>query len=259
VASYAQTLEAVRQEAVLSRQRAIAALREAMGLSMDCRLELVDERLPLPEPAVCREEVLAWAVANHPELEQAALAAELAELEVKAQAAQCRLTARTFAADSDQHTQRPPRELPLGTHEPPPTGPEMPISLTGFKCNRVERARALSARAAEAVEKTRLRMSRKAEDVYRQWREAREKLELQKQAGDQADQLFESLAKDFTDPVLSTKVRIIDLVNAKVEATQLRGSANSGHFDFIISLLAMEEVTGGAFCSGLAGASGSGP
>jgi hypothetical protein len=238
-----------REEAVEGQDRALSALREAMGVCADFPLVLADTNLPELKPAVEREQIVASALARRGEVAQAALAAEVTCLEIEAQQANCfKLKAETFAAGSDIHVD----VLPAGVHDevykPGAIGPEMPTLLAGHKSDRVEQARTYSARADAVADKTRGLIVLEAEQAYLRWLEANRKTPPAREAAAAAEKLSKGLREKF-DPRVP-KVTPDELINAGVLASQLRLQANQAAFHELLGLAALERVTGGGFCAG---------
>src|SRR6185437_11754976 len=99
---YVRRAKARRTEADRGVQLSLAALREAMNLAPLVCLRIADESIPQPKVKVCREEILAAAVARRGEAIEAALATEAVVLEADAQGRSRRQGARrTFAAGAD--------------------------------------------------------------------------------------------------------------------------------------------------------------
>jgi outer membrane protein TolC len=245
---YILVAQSRREEALQGRERALSALREAMGVGPDFPLVLADNRLPELKPAVEREQIVAAAISRRGEIAQAALAAEVTCLEVDAQQSSCRLKAETFAAGSDIHVD----VLPAGVHEdlykPGALAPEMPTLLAGHKGDRVEQARAYTARAEAVAQKTRGLIALEAEQAYFRWLEANRKGAPAREAAAGAEKLSKGLRDKF-DPRVA-RVTPDELINTGVLASQLRLQANEAAFHELLALAALERVTGGGFCAG---------
>jgi outer membrane protein TolC len=248
ISVYLLVAQSRREEALQGRERALSALREAMGVGPEFPLILADTALPELKPAVEREQIVAAAIARRGEIAQASLAAEVACLEIEAQQSSYRLKAETFAAGSDIHVDL----LPVGVHDdvykPGAVGPEMPTLLAGHKGDRVEQARAYSARAGSVAEKTRGLIVLEAEQAYLRWLEANRRISPARQAADAAEKLSKGLRDKF-DPRVA-RVTPDELINAGVLASQLRLQANEAAFHELLALAALERVTGGGFCAG---------
>jgi outer membrane protein TolC len=245
---YLLVAKARREEAVEGQERALSALREAMGVCRDFPLVLADTTLPELKPAVEREQIVALALARRGEVAQAALAAEVTCLEIAAQQTSFRLKAGTFAAGSDIHVDVLPAGVYEDVYKPGAVGPEMPTLLAGHKRDRVEQARAYNAEAEAVADKTRGLIVLEAEQAYLRWLEASRKSPPAREAATAADQLYKSLRDKF-DPRVP-KVTPDELINAGVLSSQLRLQGNQAAFHELIALVALERVTGGGFCAG---------
>jgi outer membrane protein TolC len=254
---YLLVAKARREEAVEGRERALSALREAIGVGPDFPLQLADSTLPDLKPVVDREQIVAAAVARRGEIAQAALAAEVSCLEIDAQQATFRLKAETFAAGSDIHVDLLPHGVHEDVYKPGAVGPEMPTLLAGRKGDRVEQARSYRDRADAVAEKTRGLIVLEAEQAYLRWLEANRKSPAAREAAAAAEKLSKGLRDKF-DPRVP-KVTPDELINAGVLATQLRLQANQIAFQEVIGLAALERVTAGGFCAGFEAPTNSAP
>src|SRR5262249_7797576 len=127
---YITAVEGRRETARASVGRALAALREAMGLAADARIDVADTRLPDLNVAVQRDGVIALALARRGEIIQAQTLAEVTGYEIKAQEAKrFSPTAPTYAAGSDVHAQPIPGASRGTEYAPGAVGPEMPTLL----------------------------------------------------------------------------------------------------------------------------------
>src|SRR5262249_45269486 len=82
---YLRLARAQQTKAAQGVKRALAALKEAIGLGQDADLEVAPGRLSEPQARPDRDEVIARALARRGELIQAGVFAEVAGLEVEAQ------------------------------------------------------------------------------------------------------------------------------------------------------------------------------
>jgi outer membrane protein TolC len=235
--------EGKQEEAKAGSPRALAALREAIGLEPDTPLVLADKNVPYPSPEVKRDQVLEAALSNRQELLQATLAAEVFCLEIKAQSSIHGPTGRTFATASDLHADPVPQGSANGEYRPGAVGIEMPTNLTGERSARVEQAQELHARAEAVVEKARKLVLLDAEDAFLRWQEWSRKAAKFREAADQAEKLSRSLLEDFK--TAGTKVRLDDVIASGILATQIRVEANEAHFRYLLVLAALERATGG--------------
>jgi outer membrane protein TolC len=235
--------EGKQEEAKAGSERALAALREAIGLESDAPLALADKNVPYPHPEVKRDQVLELALSRRQELLQATLAAEVFCWEIKAQAAIHGPTGRTFASGSDLHADAVPQGSHNGDYRPGAVGVEMPANLAGEKSARVEHAQYLHERAEAVVEKTRKLISLDAVDAFLRWQEWSRKAAKFREAADKGEDLARNLKEDFK--TLGTKVRLDDVITSGLLGTQIRVDANEAQFRYLLVLAALERATGG--------------
>jgi outer membrane protein TolC len=247
---YLDLAETRRLEAAEGAPRALAALKEAIGLEPCAPLDVPAGPLPEPQVRPCLQEVVALAVSRRPAVTQADTFAEVTSLEVEAQGSSRRLRLGTFAGVGDIHA----REVPPGTRDneyrPGGVPPEMPTTLVGCRDDRVQRAESFNQRAAALTQKTRDLVALEAEDAFHRWQEAARKLERARRAADTGNRLADTLRKDFTT---GQRVRLEEVVNAQVLASQARSQANQFLYEEILALADLERATAGGFCAGLAG------
>lgn len=236
-------------QAAVGVDRALAALREAAGIGPECRLQIPAGSLPVPQVRPSRQEVIAWAIARADQLIQAHVFTEVTCLEIDAQATTHHPKLETFAQGSDIHAYLVPPGVRNNEYQPAGVPPEMPAMLVGPRCDRVENARALNARAVAVEAKTRNLIALSAEDAYYRWEEASRKAERAKKAAEAGDKLASGFNQDFTGGL---KVKVEDVINAHVLASQARSQYNEFLFQEILALADLERVTAGAFCAGLA-------
>jgi outer membrane protein TolC len=237
-----------REEAVEGAQRALVALREAMGVGCDFPFSVAGSELPAVHPAVDREQVVAAALARRGELVQASNAAQVTCFEIDAQKALLMPNARTFASGSDIHAGVVPQGSHDSTYKPGAVGLEMPPMLPGGRNGRIDQARAYHARAEAVVDKTRNLVALEAEETYLRWLEASRKTPKLKEAADAADKLAKGLRERFDPRVV--RITLDEVLNAGVLATQMRLQANEAYFQELISLASLERDTAGGFCAG---------
>jgi outer membrane protein TolC len=249
VAVYVPLVQGRREEAVQGYQRALAALREAMGVGPNYCFEPADPTLPFPNPPVNCEELVGLALAGRGEMTQAAVAAEITAYEIKAQKTSFLPTARTFASAGDIHARPVPQGLSNSEYRPGALSLEMPPSLAGSRAGRIDQARALNARAQSVVDKTRDLITLETEDAYLKWLEASRKLVQFDDAADKATQLARSVRDDLEKAASRTTPE--QVLNAGVQATELRVRANEALYQYLLALAALERVTAGGFCAGL--------
>jgi outer membrane protein TolC len=242
-------IEGRRETARSGVDRALAALREAIGLGPGAAIDVAAAELPDLNPKVVRDDVIALALARRGELVQATTAAEATGFEVKAQDAKhFGPTQRTFAAATDVHAQPIPPAVRGTDYAPAALGPEMPTLLVGKRADRVEQARLLSARADSLVDKTRGLLALEADDAYSRWAETSRRLPKASQASRDARELAEELAQNVKD--LMQDIRFSEVTTAKTVAAQLRLEANEVHYLHLLNLATLERVTAGGVCPG---------
>ncbi len=229
-------------------KRALASLKEAIGLGPEACLDIPPGQLNPPEPNLCEGDVVAWALERRGGLIQAQVFAEVACLEVAAQELSCRNRMQTFAAGSDIHSHLIPPEIRNGEYRPEGVPPEMPTFLAGTRPERMKHAQDLYQRAQAVVEVTRNLIVLEAEDAFVRWQEASRQAREARQAADDADKVADSLTRDFTTGL---KVKVEDVVNARVLASQARSQYNQFRHREALALVDLERATAGGFCAGL--------
>jgi outer membrane protein TolC len=243
-------LAQVRQsEATQGVDRALAALREAMGLDVCVAFTVPADTLPELKVEVRREAIVDLALGRRGELSQAVLAADAARLEVEAQSKIRGKTGRTFAQGSDIHSRPLPTDVRETEYRPGALGLEMPVSLTGDKGARMERAAALSGRAGAVVDKTRGLIALEAENAYYRYVEAAQRVESTRKAA-AAGRSLSQKTRDAAS-IRGTKEDVFtDAVTNEVFAAQAQGAFNDALFQQVIALAALERITAGGFCAG---------
>jgi outer membrane protein TolC len=238
------------QDAELGAERALAALREAMGVGPDFCFRPAATALPYPKVALCRGDLVSLALQRREELRQVTLFADLTALEVDAQGASHLFSVPTFAAASDIHSQPVPPDLRDGIYRPGGVPPMMPTLLAGNRGDRVEQARDYASRAQAVVDKTRGLLALETEDTYLRWVEAGNKLNPLKAAIERAKTRLKLVEKDY-DPRVEThpKASLDDLLDAQLLQRQLEVQYNQALFDYDLGLAELERVTGGGFCA----------
>ena len=238
-----------REEAAQGVERALSALREAMGVGCDFTLNVGDGKLPRVNPPVDKDQIVALAVSRRGELAQAGNVARVTCLEIDAQKATFFPSAKTFAIGSDIHA----TPIPQGSHDEPykpgGIGIEMPPTLNGHRSDRVESARLLHDRAEAVVAKTHGLVALDAEQAYLRWLEASKKLTPYEEAATRAVKVNLEMRTKF-DPRVA-KITIDEMSTAGILATQTRLQANRARYQMLLALAALERVTAGGFDAGL--------
>jgi outer membrane protein TolC len=238
------------EETTQGEQRALSALREAMGLGPDCLFYLADNRLPDADPAVDLHAVVALALERRGELIQAVNAAQVTGYEVDAQAARLLSpSVRTFAANSDVHSQAAPAGMYEDNYRPGAVPPEMPTQISGSRWARVEQAQAYSARAGAVADKTRGLIALEAEQAFYRWQEAANREKRYREAAERA----EKQAKAVRERILGgfRPGSIDNVLYFQQLSSEMRIEANQARYQKLLALAALERVTAGGFHAGL--------
>lgn len=249
VETYLNVARARRDEARLGAERALSALREAMGLPPDA--PLVPARCVLPDVSLTLDKrvLLDLAATRRPEIIQASLGVDVTVLEIDAQRKPGLMAFRvnTFAAGSDLHA----NPLPAGSfdneYRPGAVGPEMPVTINGGKHDRVAQAEAYAGRAGTVLDRTKALIALETDQAFLRWVEATKRLAgyraAVRAAQQRAELTRELYEKDGTPPVMRQV-----LENGAV-ASQMRAEANRARYEALVALLQLERVTAGGFCA----------
>jgi outer membrane protein TolC len=250
-----QTTEGQRVEAADGVKRALAALREAVGIDGDCPLSPALVLPPVPDVKPTCPQIVELALARRGEVAQAAAGFEVTSLEVKAQSALwLRSQAQTFASGADIHVTPIPQGIANSEYRPGAIGIEMPPTMTGFKSARVGQAEALNGRAGAVLQKTRQLITLEAEAAYLKWERAAQEYAKYQQAAKTAREVAEAVRKSFKETApANDRPTLDDLVNTRVRAVQMEVLVNQARYDVLLALAALERVTAGGFCPGFEG------
>jgi outer membrane protein TolC len=246
---YLRLAELKMEEADTGVARALAGLREAMGVGPDYVFEVGGDQLPEPTVKVNKQEIIRLALSRRAELTQADISAQVASLEVDAQGKSHRKQFHTFASGADLHAQPIPQGSMDDDYRPAAVGPEMPVSLAGKRRDRQARAEDFAARAAAVVDKTRGLIALEAEDAFLRWQQNTNNAARGREAADKGDKLAERIREDFK--ALGEAVDYKEVLEAVVLASQARAGYNEAKFKVITALAALERITGGGFPAGL--------
>jgi outer membrane protein TolC len=267
------TINAKKAQVDNGREKAKAALREAMGLEYDYPLEVApfdltelvkktpvpvkdDKGKPLmkdgkevtvteyrPLYSFDKKNLVASAIANRGELVQASTGLQVAELEVKAQYRKIfGLRNPTFAAAGDVHSKMVPQSIHNGEYRPGGFAPEWPTILVGNRNDRTARAEALTGRSAAVVDKAVSLVSLDVEAQYFKWQEAITEVQELSAIQDLARGLPARIEK--LNPGDFTSRAIID---ANVTAITVRTQLNDALHMHALALAGIERATAGAF------------
>lgn len=244
--TYQLLAEARKLDADRGVDRALAALREAMGVDCDFPCFLPKGTLPLPQVEIDCCQVVDFALARRGELIQAINVAEVTALEIEAQAATCLPVSRTFASVVDVHVRPIPQEVHDGEYRPGAVGVEMPPNLVGKKHDRVARATDFDARAHAVVDKTRGLIILESKDVFLRWQQASGKIPKARDARSKANTLFTDAQKDLAEGTIAVKDQL-DTIVLKVQA---QVTYNEEVYRQLLALADLQRVTGGGLLLG---------
>jgi outer membrane protein TolC len=225
-------------------KRALAGLKEAIGLGTEAPLTVPAGGLPGVDVQPSHDEILAGALSRRPEIIRANVFAEVTCLEVEAQATSHHTRKDTFANGSDIHSNQVPQTERNSQYRPGGVPPEMPAQLAGSRPERVKRAQSYHERALAMVTATRNLISLEAEDAFLRWEEAASQAKAAREAADTGDGLAQDLNKDYT---AGLKVKVEDVINAWVLASQARAQYNEALYKQILGLAELERVGAGSF------------
>jgi outer membrane protein TolC len=245
---YARLAQTKQIEAEGGVKRALAALREAMGMGPDFHIDVPDRALPDPKQKPVLEQVVALALGRRGEIIQAGVFADVVGLEVEAQAVSCGLRVQTFAAGSDVHSTNTPQKIANSEYRPGAFPPEMPTVLFGHKSERCAQAKTLHARAGALLQTSRNLIALEAEDAFLRWQQADRQAARAQEAATAGDKMASNMRMDFTS---GATVPVETLINALVTASQARGQFNEFRYRQILALADLERITAGGFCAGL--------
>jgi outer membrane protein TolC len=249
VRSFLQTLDGRVQEAEQGKLRALAALREAMGVGPDYVIMLPDRDLPCPrvQPPLLNE-LVALALARRGEMIQAAAFADVVCLEIEAQATSCRPSMRTFASGSDIHAKPVPSgDLGGVNFRPSIVGPDMPPFLNGSRDARVQQARDYYERAQALTAKTRNLITLEVEDLYRRWVDKSERASHLEKAYREARTFSERMKEIFNREERGSYPNVDEVLNAGLITTRLQLEWKEAHYQALLALAALERATAGGF------------
>ncbi len=231
-------------EARVGGQKALAALREALGVGPEYPLEVANGTLPAPVTTLDKDDLIRQAVANRGEIVQATSASRVTELEVAAQARKWfSLKVPTFASGSDIHATPIPQGVANGEYRPGAIGLEMPSMLVGKRDDRIAHAADLSQRASAVVDKALNLVALETENSYLKWIEARDRLNLLDKLQPSARELAEKILKRITDG----NANGADYIQAVGFADQIQAQRNEALYLHALSLAALERITAGGF------------
>jgi outer membrane protein TolC len=247
-AIYVRLAESQRIQAEIGAERALGALREAVGVGCGIVFDVAPTLWTEPQLRISCEDMVALALSRRGEVVQASVFVDVTCLEVEAQGTCC-LPKRmdTFAASADIHSVLIAPELNGTDYRPGAIPPEMPVSLGGSRPERMRRAQDLNCRASAALDVVRGLVTLDAEDAFLRWQQASRQVVELGQSVAAADKLADDLASDFN----SALAKMDEVTNSRVLAAQARGQYNEALHKEFLALADLERATGGAFSAGL--------
>jgi outer membrane protein TolC len=239
-----ELLKARQVEAVVGAQKAVAALREAIGLGSDQPLHTLGGALPALVDSLDRDALLHAALANRGEVTQVNSAYQVTELEIAAQARKhFSLRVGTFASASDIHAQPIPQGVANGEYRPGAIGLEMPVNLVGRRNDRTARAGDLSQRAGAVVDKTQNLIALEVENSYLKWKEAHDRFNYFNSAlpiaKDVAQRTFKRLDQG--------NATGSEYIQAATLQDQIQAQYNEALYNHALALAALERITAGGY------------
>jgi outer membrane protein TolC len=224
--------------------KAVAGLREAMGVGLDYPLNVPNEALPALVEGFDKNTLIAAALCQRGEMSQAAAAAQVAGLEIDAQRRLLfRLQTKTFAAGADIHAKQIPQGVANGEYRPGAIGLEMPPFFAGHRHERVDRAADLSARADAVVNKTTNLITLEVEVAYLKWQEAADRVRNLTGAADQAAKTAEKVKGRFDQNATTGE----ELMRVRTMEDYANSQYNEALFNHAVALATIERATAGAY------------
>ena len=218
-------------------------------MGCDVPIRLHHSRLIEVTATLDKQQLTQLALRYRPELVQAAINAQVCELEVAAQQSRHSLNVRTFASGADLHAAALPAGRYDSEYRPGVAGPEMPPFLSGKQCDRVARAGADAARAVSVNERARGLIVLEIEQAYLRATESAEKLGPLTKGG----VLLKKVNQKVLDRLRFSKFgegsrAVLDeLLRDGQVAAQVRSSANEARYQHLLALITLQRATGNAF------------
>jgi len=229
-------------------KRALAALREAVGLGPECSFTVPAEAIPTPPVKPTCKEIVALALQCRGEIVETSVLAQATALEAEAQSKSCRMRRATFASYVDLHAHAVPTTVSDDEYRPGALAPALPTALAGSRAIRVELAQEYTARADAVATKTRDLVALEAENAFLRWLEASRNLPEAENAYKVAQKTSTTTLNDFKSGL---NVPYRDVLESVVIGAQIGAQLNEIRYHYAIELAALERVTGGGFCAGL--------
>lgn len=231
-------------EARIGRQRALAALRQAMAVEESSfPFQVKDKELPVmdQQQPINKELVVDLAVCRRPELAMAAAGVDAFRLEVYAQGKiPFKRVVPTLASGTDLHSKEIPQAMRGKDYRPGAIAPEMPPQLVGSKFDRVCRAMTYSQRAETVYDSARSLVTLEAENTFFEFQLAGKKLQLAKLQYDKALELQQY----FKDTAQDIKAKDV-IVQGMVITAKVQSDYVTAVYEYLLALSALERVTAG--------------
>lgn len=232
------------KDATAGKFKAMAALREAIGLRYDEEFEVAETTLPAKVLGLDKKELVALGLAQRGELAQAQNAREVTHLEICAQSKTWfSPQVKTFAAASDIHAKPIPQGRANGEYVPGAIGLEMPVFLIGKRHDRMDRARDLNARAHAVVDKTENLVALDVEAMYFKWSEGLEKIQALEKTMPEAESIFSTVKKRFEGGNATGE----EYLRAQTLQDRVQAQLNEAIYEHALGLAGLERATAGGY------------
>lgn len=247
-------------EARVGTTRALAALREAIGLDDKVDVQIPDKAQGAKEVKLsdlydaftdfekkhgsklsCHL-AIATAQDRRPELIQASLLSQIHCLEIDAQRADCcAIYSKTFAATADIHSRILPANLINGEYRPGPVGPEMPVYLAGMADARAQRACFFYERSLAVAQKANNLVTLEVEEACARLKEQVNQIELLQEASTRAKKLADDALVLYRNDQMKTE----QLLTIQLLEAQASSSLNEAYFKFGQAIGLLQRATAG--------------
>lgn len=185
------------------RQRAIAALKLAMGMEQSCELQIADQELTFTPVELANEEIIAAALAHRPEVQQARLGMKAAAWQRKAACAELKPDVVAFASfstindDANFPNPNDSEEWSAGVSA------ELPLYVGGRRMAQIRQASHACAQARDRFNQACQFVTQEAQDAYLEYREMAERKTAAGQAADDAENAVKDLQAMFAADLIS--------------------------------------------------------
>jgi hypothetical protein len=231
----------LRDKASTGRKKALAALKEAMGVEQTFDFVPATKELPLMRGEVSLEQVIAHATCRRPELVQAAVVLDVTRLEVLAQGMNKRgQKVETFTSGTDIHARHIPAPLRNGEYRPGAVPPEMPGELVGKVEDRVARAEQYVRHQEACYAKALGLVKLEATNAFLNYKAAEARVKDSKEVHERQQKLVEK-----SRAAAAAKMDPEVLVRNEVLANQAQARYVEAVHDQVKALITLEKVCGG--------------